>query len=35
MTVISILEIKDGRIAHNWVEKNAFEVHQQLTSEQK
>jgi predicted ester cyclase len=35
MTVISILAIKDGKIAHNWVEKNALGVYQGLTAEAK
>jgi len=31
-TLISILEIRDGKITHNWVEKSAFELHQSLIS---
>jgi len=30
-TLISILEIHDGKITHNWVEKSAFELHERLT----
>jgi len=32
-TLISILEIKQGKITHNWVEKSAFELHQRLTAD--
>jgi hypothetical protein len=28
---ISIMEVKDGKLAHNWVERSAFELHQRLT----
>ncbi len=31
-TVISIIEIEDGKITHNWVERSAFELYQRLTS---
>jgi len=34
-TLISILEILDGKITHNWVEKSAFELHERLTTEPK
>jgi predicted ester cyclase len=30
-TGIAIWEIRDGRLAHNWVERSAHELHQQLT----
>jgi len=31
-TVISIIEIEDGKITHNWVERSAFELYQRLTA---
>jgi len=31
-TLISILEILNGKITHNWVEKSAFELHERLTT---
>jgi len=34
-TLISIVEVRDGKIAHNWVEKSAFELHQRLTTKRK
>jgi len=33
-TLISIIEVKNGKIAHNWVERSAFELHNRLTSDQ-
>jgi predicted ester cyclase len=32
---ISIMEVKDGKLAHNWVERSAFELHQRLTAKPK
>lgn len=32
LTGISIWAISEGKLAHNWVERSAFEVHQQLIS---
>ena len=32
---ISIMEVKDGKIVHNWVERSAFELHQRLTTKPK
>ncbi|HSI65706.1 MAG TPA: SnoaL-like polyketide cyclase, partial [Candidatus Saccharimonadia bacterium] len=29
---ISIMEVKDGKLAHNWVERSAYELHQRLTA---
>lgn len=29
---ISIMEVKDGKLVHNWVERSAFELHQRLTT---
>lgn len=29
---ISIMEVKDGKLAHNWVERSAYELQQRLTS---
>jgi len=34
-TLISIMEVKDGKIAHNWVERSAFELHNRLTADKK
>ncbi len=34
-SVISIIEVKGGKIIHNWVEKSAFELYHRLTAEQK
>lgn len=34
-SVISIIEVKDGKIIHNWVEKSAFELYHRLTAEKK
>jgi len=31
-TVISILEIEDGKITRNWVERSAFELYKRLTA---
>jgi len=32
---ISIMEVKDGKLTHNWVERSAYELHQRLTSKAK
>ena len=32
---ISIMEVRDGKLAHNWVERSAFELHQRLTADPK
>ena len=32
---ISIMEVKDGKLAHNWVERSAFELHERLTARPK
>jgi hypothetical protein len=32
---ISIMEVKDGKLVHNWVERSAFELHQRLTAKPK
>jgi predicted ester cyclase len=29
---ISIMEVKDGKLQHNWVERSAYELHQRLTT---
>jgi predicted ester cyclase len=29
---ISIMEVKDGKLQHNWVERSAYELHQRLTA---
>jgi predicted ester cyclase len=31
-TAISIMEVKDGKLAHNWVERSAYELSQRLNS---
>jgi steroid delta-isomerase-like uncharacterized protein len=31
-TGIAIWEVRDGKLAHNWVERSAYELHQQLTT---
>ncbi|MFC5050748.1 redoxin domain-containing protein [Rubritalea spongiae] len=33
-TGIAIWKIKDGKLAHNWVERSAYELYQQLQSEE-
>lgn len=30
---ISIIEIKNGKLTHNWVERSAYELHQRLASD--
>lgn len=32
-TGVAIWEIRGGKLAHNWVEKSAWELYQQLTAE--
>jgi predicted ester cyclase len=32
---ISIVEVKDGKLVHNWVERSAYELQQRLTSKKK
>jgi predicted ester cyclase len=32
---ISIMEVKDGKLVRNWVERSAYELHQRLTAKPK
>ncbi|MES2706213.1 MAG: ester cyclase [Verrucomicrobiota bacterium] len=32
---IAIFEVRDGKLAHNWVERSAYELHQRLTAKTK
>ena len=32
-TGIAVWEVRDGRLAHNWVERSAYELFRRLTSE--
>jgi steroid delta-isomerase-like uncharacterized protein len=34
-TAISIMEVKDGKLTHNWVERSAYELFQRLQSDEK
>lgn len=34
-TAISIMEVKDGKLTHNWVERSAYELFQRLQSAEK
>jgi hypothetical protein len=30
---ISVMKVRNGQLAYNWVERSAFELHQRLTAE--